>query len=47
MMKLVKRIALASVALAFVAGTLGGCKEETAGEKVDKAVEDAKKELPK
>jgi hypothetical protein len=47
-MNLVKKFALSFVALAFVAGTLGGCaKEETAGEKLDKAVDGAKKELPK
>ncbi len=47
-MNLVKKFALALVATAFVAGTLGGCKkEETAGEKLDKAVDGAKSEMPK
>lgn len=47
-MNFAKKIAFVVVAAAVVAGTLGGCKkEETAGEKLDKAVEGAKKEMPK
>jgi hypothetical protein len=47
-MNLVKKIALVFVATAFLAGSLGGCKkEETAGEKVDKAVDSVKKEAEK
>lgn len=39
----VKKFALAAVALAFVAGTLGACKkEETPGTKLDNAMDKAK-----
>ena len=42
-MSMIKKFALVFVASAFVVGGLGGCKkEETPGQKLDKAVDNAK-----